>query len=220
MPSVWDLATSRDPSSHKKGSITKTCFVYAAPDGWDWKPYENEVSIGALSQEIAGKLGLKYEEIPCDAALPSKLSETRDHDVPTVLFAEPSGFSTHPIETAMRDYDNLFLLNCGLIVAWEQSTPLPATDPRWHYVRLNVCPQKTTAPPPHHEWLSTASASDLRTKSAAIIEGIRGQLLKKLLGSDTITVLKAESPELSRRAEEEQGLRLDTAPQLAPVASA
>jgi hypothetical protein len=45
-------------------------------------------------------------------------------------------------------------------------------------------------------------------------------LLKKILGSDATTVLKAESPELSKQAEEQQGLRLDVAPQLASTSSA
>src|SRR4051794_20719627 len=114
--SVWDATTSGDPNSHKKGSIGKTCFVYVARDGWDWKPYENELSVGAMAQEITGKLGLRYEEVPCDDALPTRLGDTRDHDVPTILFADPGSFSVRQIETAMREYDRLYLLNCGLIV--------------------------------------------------------------------------------------------------------
>ncbi len=31
--SAWDAVTSADPSSHKKGGIGKTCFVYASRDG-------------------------------------------------------------------------------------------------------------------------------------------------------------------------------------------
>lgn len=216
--SIWEISSGADPSSHKKGSISKTCFVYVAQDGWNWKPYENESSVGAMAQEMTGRLGLQYEEIPCDNALPTRLADTREHDVPTVLFADPGSLSVLQLQQAMRQYDRLYLLNCGLIVPWERSSPAPSTDPRWQHLQLNVCPQKTAAPPPHHDWLSTTSVSDLRSNAVAVIDGIRSQLLKKLFGSNTATASKAENMELSQRAEKEQGLRLDTAPQLAPVA--
>ena len=216
--SAWDRSSNADPESHKKGGITKTCFIYAAREGWDWRPYETDLSIGAIAQQVSGQLGLKYEEIACDSQLPTRLGETHDHDVPTVLLADPSSFGITKIEAAMRAYDRLYLLNCGLIVPWEHATPPPISDPRWQHVRLHLCPQKTTAPPPYHEWLSTVTPADLKGKCAQVIEGIRCQLLKKILGSENADVLKAESPELSKRAEEEQGLRLDIAPQLTPAA--
>lgn len=218
-PSLWDTTTNADPASHKKGCITKTCFIYAAKDGWDWKPYESNQTIGAIAQQVSGELGLKYEEISCNEALPARLTETRDNDVPTVVFADPSSLAISSIETPLRAYDGLYLLNCGLIVPWERATPPPAADPRWHYVRTRVCPQKATAPPPFHEWLSTATFPDLKSKTVAVIEGIRSQLLKRILGSDGTTVLKAESLELAKQAEEQQGLRLDLAPQLASTSA-
>jgi hypothetical protein len=219
VPSTWDTTTNADPASHKKGCITKTCFIYAAKDGWDWKPYESNQTIGAIAQQVSGELGLKYEEISCNASLPARLTETRDNDVPTVLFADPSSFAISSIETPLRAYDGLYLLNCGLIVPWERATPPPATDPRWHHVCTRVCPQKAAAPPPFHEWLSTATFLDLKSKTVAVIEGIRGQLLKRILGSNAPIVLKAESPQLTKQAQEQQGLRLDIAPQLVSTGS-
>jgi hypothetical protein len=213
--STWDAATDADPASHKKGGITKTCFVFAARQGWDWKPYVGEPAIGALAQTISGQLGLKYEEIPCDAALPARLRDTHDHDVPTVLFADPSSANMPPIQSALQSYDQLYYLNCGLIAPWERPTPPPATDPRWLHIQRTACPQKAAAPPPYHDWLSTMSSDDLKARSAAVIEAIRGQLLKKALGSETTVVSKAEDPGMAREAEQ-NGVRLDIAPQLAP----
>jgi hypothetical protein len=71
-------------------------------------------------------------------------------------------------------------------------------------------------PPPNHDWLSTVSADDLKARSAAVIEAIRGQLLKKALGSETAIVSKAEDAGVAREAEQ-NGVRLDIAPQLAPA---
>ena len=213
--SAWDAAADADSASHKKGGITKTCFVFAARQGWDWKPYADEPAIGALAQTVSGQLGLKYEEIPCDTALPTRLRDTHEHDVPTIVFADPSSASVQPIESALQSYDQVYFLNCGLIVPWERPTPAPSTDPRWLHIQRTACPQKAAAPPPYHEWLSIVSPEDLKARSTAVIEAIRAQLLKKALGSDTAVVSKAEDANMSKDAEQ-KGLRLDIAPQLAP----
>jgi hypothetical protein len=213
--SAWDAAANADPNSHMKGGMTKTCFVFASSAGWDWKPYPGEPSIGALAQTVSGQLGLRYEEIPCDASLSNRLRDTHQHDVPTVLFADPSSATVPPIASALRSYDQVYFLNCGLIVPWERSIPPPVADPRWLQIQNAVCPQKTLAPPPYHDWLSTVTPEDLKTRSAAVIESIRGQLLKKALGSETAVVSKAEDPNVARDAEQ-KGLRLDVAPQLEP----
>lgn len=213
--SAWDAAANADPASHKKGGITKTCFVFAARQGWDWKPYAGGSAIGALAQTVSGQLGLKYEEIPCDAALPARLRDTHEHHVPTVVFADPSSTSVQPIESALQSYDQVYFLNCGLIVPWEHPNPAPATDPRWLHIQRTVCPQKAAAPPPYHDWLSTVSPEDLKAHAAAVIEAIRGELLKRALGSETTVFSKAEDTKMTRDAEE-NGLRIDVAPQLAP----
>lgn len=218
-PSAWDVAINADPGSHKKGGITKTCFVFAARDGWDWKPYPGEPAIGALAQAVSGQLGLRYEELPCDSKLPDRLRETLEHDVPTVVFADPSSASVQPFETALRRYDQVYFLNCGLIVPWERATPPPSTDARWLHIQRAVCPQKAVVPPPHHDWLTTVSPEDLKARSAAVIESIRGQLLKKVLSSDTAVLTRAEDSVLVKDAEQ-KGVRLDVVPQLnAPSAA-
>lgn len=211
--SAWDVAADADPNSHKQGGVTKTCFVFAAHQGWHWKPYNGEPAIGAIAQTVSGQLGLKYEEIPCDAALLMRLRDTHEHDVPTVVFADPSSASVQPIEGALQSYDQVYFLNCGLIVPWELSHP--ANDPRWFHLQRIACPQKTAAPPPNHDWLSTVSPQELKSRSAAVIEAIRSQLLKKAMGSETTVPAKAKDANLVKDAEQ-NGLRLDTAPQLAP----
>lgn len=91
IPSSWDRTSAADPESHKEGSISKTCFVFVSRGGWDWQPYpEKRKTIGAMAQQISGDLGLRYEEIACDATLANKLKETKISSVPTILFGDPA----------------------------------------------------------------------------------------------------------------------------------
>jgi hypothetical protein len=49
--SAWDDPPQTE--SHKSGSISKTCFVFVADQGWNWQPYSDSgQSIGALAQEL------------------------------------------------------------------------------------------------------------------------------------------------------------------------
>ncbi len=101
--SAWSKDASNDVKSHTRGNVSKTCFVFVSSDGWSWAPYEgNATQIGALAQKISGELGLKYEEIPCDDALPEKLRETNHGDVPTILFGDPNSLSKEHYLGPMR----------------------------------------------------------------------------------------------------------------------
>jgi hypothetical protein len=62
VPSAWDEDVAKDPDSHKSGSISKTCFVFLSPRGWNWIPYADaKETIGALAQQISG-LGAAHKE--------------------------------------------------------------------------------------------------------------------------------------------------------------
>jgi uncharacterized membrane protein YgcG len=186
VPSAWDRAVAEDPGSHKEGAIAKTCFVFLSSRGWDWQPYpEREKKIGAIAQQISGDLGLRYEEIACDAELPRKLKETRASSVPTVLFGDPTSLMDGRYAQPLREYDDLYLLNCGALVAWSSTASAPGNgDSVWTYLREKVCRQKTKVPPPNHEWRSIFSLDDLETKTRTVIVNIRMRLLEQLLSQD------------------------------------
>jgi hypothetical protein len=212
--SAWEVESRAKPHSHSSGSISKTCFVYVARDGWHWQPYpETREKIGAIAQTISGQLGLQYEEILCDTNLPQKLQQANQHKVPAVLFGDPASLPVKPFDAVMAVYDTQFLLNCGMIVPWAQD-PLTANDPSWHAISKHVLPQKTAAPPPHHEWRSIFSAEDLKTKTLATIENIRLRLLPALLSEDSnAPVRKAENAQLTASAAS-QGIDIGSTPQL------
>src|SRR5262249_24945536 len=152
--SAWEAAVARDDQSHRKGGISKTCFVFDSREGWDWKPYSGAArAIGAFAQHVSGELGLRYEELPCYPALPRKLQETNQGKVPTVLFGDPSSLLESKYSGLMHQYDSQFLLNCAALVPWEpESKGAGDGDARWKHLRTHVCPQKIDSPPPYHEW--------------------------------------------------------------------
>jgi len=184
-PSAWEASSEADPYSHMQGRISKTCFVFLSKHGWDWVPYEADAAkIGALAQRITGELGLRYEEIPCDAALPQKLKEANDSDVPTVLFGDPTSCLAEPFMQSLRHYDTQYLLNCATLVPWEPGTKDNIeTDPRWLRLKREVCPQKTESPPPYHEWRSIFSQDELNLKTRTLIEQIRSRVMKQLVSN-------------------------------------
>jgi hypothetical protein len=181
--SAWEAEVINDPQSHTQGNISKTCFVFIAGKGWDWVPYEGTPGqIGALAQKISGELGLKYEEIPCDAALPQKLQEANDNNVPTVLFGDPGCLAKDPYAGPMRQYDKQYLLNCASLIVWEPGAKDSIeADPRWLNLKANVFRQKVANPPPHHEWRSIFSREDLDQRTRTVIEQIRSRLMNQLI---------------------------------------
>jgi hypothetical protein len=202
--SAWEASTASDPKSHTVGNISKTCFVFIAHNGWDWNPYQGRpAQIGALAQKITGELGLKYEEIPCNAALPQKLKEANENEVPTVLLGDPASLASECYAEPMRQYDAQYLLNCAALMAWEPSAKDGIeTDPRWVHLRTKVCKQKVENPPPYHEWRSIFSQDELDLKMRTLIEQMRSRLLKLLMSdpSRASARRKAEDPAISHNA--------------------
>ena len=202
--SAWEDSVTRHPESHTKGNISKTCFVFISRKGWDWVPYQGTTTqIGALAQKITGDLGLRYEEIPYDAALPQKLKEANDSDVPTVLFGDPASLNSDVFASPMHQYDRLYLLNCAALIPWEPGTKeLIETDPRWIYFKTKVCKQKVDDPPPYHEWRSIFSQDELDQKTRTLIEQIRSRLMKQLVSDPTKTTAPrvAEDAAMSKSA--------------------
>jgi len=200
--SAWDDETAADSHSHTRGNISKTCFVYASRDGWDWVPYQGSAAkIGALAQKITGDLGLKYEEIRYDSTLSQKLKEANEGEVPIVLFGDPTSLAEKTYAEPMKDYDSQYLLNCAALVAWEPGVKETIdTDARWVYFKEKVCKQKVTEPPPFHEWRSIFSQEDLDQKTRTLIEQIRSRLMKQLVSDPKAGAKKVESSSISQDA--------------------
>lgn len=198
LPSVWDEEVAANPQSHREGNVSKTCFVFASREGWDWQPYASpQGQIGAVAQRISGDLGLRYEEIKFDATLKNRLAEANESSVPTVIFGDPTSLLDSAYAGPMQDYDKQYLLNCATLVPWDElSKQAGEGDARWVHLRTHVCRQKVDTPPPFHEWRSIFSPDDLEQKTRTIIEQVRSRLLKNLLSEpaagSAATVRRAE----------------------------
>ena len=195
--SAWETPESLAPKPISE-SVKKTCFVFLSSFGWDWRPYAEHKPVGAIAQQITGDIGVQYEEIPCNATLRTRLSDANQRRIPTVLITDPSSLTNPTITSEMQDYDNRYYLNCGLIVPW--NVPSPVNDPRWQTLAGNVCPQKTAAPPPNHEWTSVSNVETLKSKTTAIIEEIRLRMLNAIGGSGA-NFAKAENEDAARTAQ-------------------
>jgi hypothetical protein len=221
--SAWDLDTSADPDSHKKGGITKTCFVFASEEGWAWTPYPGQgKKIGAMAQKISADLDVRYEEIACNEALATKLKETREACIPTILFGDPQSLQSGNFGSSLREYDGMYLPNCGTVVPWaEESKAAGDADASWKHLQDVVFHLKTSYPPPNHEWRSIFSQSELESKTRGMIDDLRSRLLGVICSEERAggvrttgpKVTKAENKELTELAAAE-GIQTASAPQL------
>ena len=211
---IWPHQQNSGQGASRGGSISKTCFVYMAQNGWDRKPYgDGNKSVGALSQGLSGKLDLRYEEIPCDVQLNKKLDDNAEANIPTLLLVEPSALNSSPFKDIMHRYDKQFLLNCGSLLAWPENAPnAQEADPLWASIKT-ICPQKISQPPPNHEWRNIFSSEDLNSKALAVLENIRLGLLNKVLSDKAAPVRKAESL-MAVASAAALGISLKTTPEL------
>ena len=221
--SAWKQESASAPESHKKGSISKTCFVYLSRDAWQWKPYAQEEPVGATAQRSAADLGVQYQELDCDASLMQKLEDTYDNNVPTILIGDPESVKEPMIANALKRYDRALFSNCGTLFAWPADAKENINeDLKWKFLHDELCPQKTSLVPPYHEWRTIFSSVDLKSKTRSILETIRLQLVQKILSQETSNgtlnqnVLRAESHELSEKAAL-QGINVTSAPQIGPA---
>jgi hypothetical protein len=218
MPGWEPPAPSPADAAPHSGNISKASFVFMAGQGWNWKPYNGEDArtIGALAQSVSADLNIQYEEMPCEGSFDADLRARRDANVPTILLADPLSMEAGLFKERMRVYDDLFLLNCGTILAWPEGS-LNGPSTAWDRIQRDVCPQKTLQPPPFHEWRTIYSHADLKNRTKAVTDGIRQTLLQKMLQDRNVTVRKAENAQAASEAAD-KGISVTTPPQLCATA--
>ena len=149
-------------------------------------------------------------QLPCDAQLSDRLREAKRHRTPVVIFADPWTVGIQPYRKALEDYDELNLLNCAVLVAWNRDDPeTEQCRQRLMNTLRQVCPQKMKLKYPGHYWEITSSA-DLRAYSQLVLDEITLRLLDDAREGE---LKKAESTQLEQMASD-QGIRTDAVPQL------
>lgn len=242
LPELSDIPNAFEPAgavpagqARVTGGVSKACFAFIAAqrneiaqvrqssdsygqsDGWDWRPFYPVAaeSVGALTQQIAGQLGVRFQELPCDHDLPKRLAEAKKNRVPVILVTDAWSVLLTQYGKIMSEYDDLNLLNCAVLVPWNDSDQETAQQKGKLRNRLKaVCPQKLLTPPPGHLWEGIQSMDELRTKTAATLDELRMRLLQLMLSeAGEGDVRKAENSAVSATAAA-QGIPLDRQPHL------
>jgi hypothetical protein len=175
----------------------------------------NEDAIGLVAQDVALKLKVKFEEIPCDANLHDTLDRTEHTGIPTLLVPDPSSVQDATIKAEMEHYDRRLYEHCGVVIPWDVSSP--TTDNRWQQIQ-NICRRKTQAALPNHEWTSAVSRELFAAKAIAMVEGMRLKRLNSILVSGA-NFARAENETVINTAKE-SGVNLNAAPQVSNVSKA
>ena len=169
---------ARTPRAHG----VKTCFVFA-PATAGLAPYPDTprriVATSAACQEISGRLGLRYEEIPYDPDLSRKLRDTNRSKVPTVVFADADSLMDERYAAPLREYDDLYLRNCGVLVPWDAHAKANDADPRWGNLKQIVVPKTRTSA--LHDGARCFRRANSKARRGTVVEHLRLRLLIEIL---------------------------------------
>jgi FxsC-like protein len=105
--------------------LRKDVTAYGSEGGLDWQPFrpsvEEEVAI--LAQEVTSREKLRYEAVPVDAQLTSRLEQAaREHKI-VVVIADAWTLGLDEYRRLMEELDRLALPNCVVLVPWNPSDP-------------------------------------------------------------------------------------------------
>ena len=220
------------------GGISKACFVFVAgrsqelqphrksldfygpSDGWEWRPFHPSIqeTVGAMAQTIAGELGMRFQQIPCDDKLADALREAKRNHVPTLIVTDAWTLFVSPYAKAMSEYDDLNLSNCAVLMPWNNDdSETAAAQQQLRQLLFAVCPQKASSPPPAHLWDSITSMSDLRGRAKAALEELRLRLMQMLLTQTGATAIRKVENQLLSASAAQNGIPIEGQPTLQNV---
>ncbi|MFP3646558.1 FxsC protein [Paraburkholderia sp. SIMBA_054] len=186
--------------------------AWGVTDGWDWRPYhpQSPESVGALAQRAAGDRNLRFVQLDCGKQLIDKLREAKGARIPVVIFADPWSAQLEPYRELLKEYDEVNLLNCAVLVPWNRDDPETLDNEKTLLSNLEkACNQKMLLRYPGHHW-KIGSSDEFRARASMILDEITHSLLANTERAD---IRRAESPALAAAAKE-QGIRPDVQPHL------
>ena len=171
---------------------------YGNQGGWYWQPYypSTATCAGKVAQLAATQLDFRYSELDVGDDLLKDLKEAEERNEVVVLLTDPWTILVPRYATLMQEYDKVTLVNCSVLVPWNDDDP--ETKKQRNTLRLTlskVLPRKHIVKPPAHEWDGIDSLTDLDSKIGEVLEKLRMMVLQ--LGQ---AGRKAESADLSERA--------------------
>jgi FxsC-like protein len=179
---------------------------------WDWTPYHPEAlePAGAVAQLAAGNKQLRFMELACDDTLPDQLLAAKNLNEPVVIVADPWSLRLEDYRRVMKRYDELLLLNCGLLMAWNENDPeTRAERPELDKLIAKTCSQKRRLQTAGHHW-DIRSHDEFRRRMSTILDEITMQLVDTIPADQ---IAQAQSDELAAAAAE-RGIPTDKPSQL------
>lgn len=169
---------------------------YENQGGWYWKPYL-DMSAGKLAQLTATEFDFRYDELAVDPRLIERLREAEKRNEIVILLVDPWTIRIPRFANLIRQYDNQTLINCSLLVPWNDEDPETVNDLNLlNQTLANAFPRKLVLKPPAHEWDSIRSSGSLRMKIGETLEKVRMLILQ--LGT---VGRKADNSLISERAQ-------------------
>jgi len=187
-------------SREQLAAYRTTLHAYSDSGGWYWRPFypESAESAGRLAQAAATSLDLRFCEIELTHDLVNRLERARANNEPVVLVADPWSVSIEYLSGLMQQYDRSTLMNCGVLVAWNDADPETRANENTLRESVRRCfPQKTVLHQQAHQWDGIRSAAALKQKMEETLT-----FLRLLLIETREPQRKVESAELLAHARE------------------
>ena len=137
------------------------------------------MSAGKLAQLTATEFDFRYDELAVDPRLIERLREAEKRNEIVILLVDPWTIRIPRFANLIRQYDNQTLINCSLLVPWNDEDPETVNDLNLlNQTLANAFPRKLVLKPPAHEWDSIRSSGSLRMKIGETLEKVRMLILQ------------------------------------------
>jgi FxsC-like protein len=133
-------------------------------EAWSWRPYspQSTVAIGAEAQIATGKTGLRCEFVEIDDEVCEKIKEAARRNEIVIVLADPWTLKLPTYAERLSPLDQLYLVNCALLVVWNNTDQETAQRTEELETGLRgVFATKITYPPPGHLFKGIDSHGEL-----------------------------------------------------------
>ncbi|MEO8260800.1 MAG: FxsC protein [Acidobacteriota bacterium] len=204
------------PRRQELEGIRKTLDPWGST-GWHWNPFHpvTDKCVGAMAQQAAGNKNLPFVALPCDDTLEEQLKRTRKLQSPVVIVTDPWSVTIQSYRRVLEDYDGLMLLNCAVLVPWNDDDPETREQQATLETLLRqTCRQKIAARVPGHYW-SIRSAHEFTSRLLTILDEITLRLVDAAGPAD----LRAATSATLEKTATEQGISTTGPSQLVNTAA-
>lgn len=165
---------------------------------WSWRPYapDSDRPIGADVQVITANSGLRCEFVPVDDNVCARIQEAARHNEIVIVLADPWTLRLPAYAGRLSPLDQLFLVNCGVLMVWngaDQETAQQAAN--LQSTLRGVFSMKSRFPPPGHVFSGINSNAELKQQLEKALTEARLRIIET-----APAVRRVDSQQLSDQA--------------------